>query len=93
MRQEGVDVRIFLDQFVGRLAAAMTGAGLDPNQVRRIAGIQSLQPRGIFEAMAGYHPIIGIGGGDDQRRIIDAISDIVIGRIAKQGFESCSLFG
>ena len=62
MAEEGVDIGIFIDDLGDRLAAAVARSGVDPHQVRRIAGVrQALQLRHIFERMERHDPIVGVG--------------------------------
>ena len=80
MRYERPHVGIFLDDFVGGLARAMTGTGFDADQLRPRARFGCLQSGGIFEAVPGYDAIIGISGGDEDRWISDSRPNIVAGR-------------
>ena len=86
-RRERQHVRLLGDLLVDRFAGAVPGAALDADQVRPAADRRRLQRRGIFEAVRGHDAIVGVGGRDQDRGIVDAVADIVQRRIAGKHVE------
>src|SRR3546814_8092883 len=72
------------DDLVGRLARSVTGARLDTDQVRPVAGVGVLERGGIFEAVPRHDAVVGVGGRHQHRRIGRAVPDVVIGRIGQK---------
>ena len=62
----------------------MTGAGLDPDQMRLTGRIGLLKRGDIFEAVPGDHTVVGIGGGHQHCGVTHFGPDIMIGRIGQQ---------
>ncbi len=65
----------------------MTGAGLDPDQLRRIAGIGGLQRGGVLEGVARHDAVVGVSRGHQYRGVVGTGSDVVVGRVRKQCLE------
>src|SRR5262245_41637516 len=75
-------IRVFFDDLRYRLPCAVTRFGFHAYQDwRRISG-RRLQPRGEFLGHARRHPVVGVRGGNQYRRIRHVVTNIVVWRVA-----------
>ena len=65
VEDKGVDVGIFVDDFLHRLASAVAGFAVDTDELRRVARVGSLQRSGILEGVGRHHTVVMVCGGDE----------------------------
>lgn len=83
----------FFDDLGGGFAGAMAGAGFDPDQDRRGAGLGGLHGGGVFEAVTGEDAVVMIGGDDERRRIFRPRFHVVERRIFVDRLEFILVLG
>src|SRR5207245_8971913 len=91
--QERVDVGQLVDHFRDRLAAAVAGLGLDADEDRRVAAGGRLQARGELLGQPRRHPVVGVRGGDQRRRVGGPLLHVVVRRVLVEERELLGVVG
>lgn len=96
MRDEGIHVRQFFDPFDGRFSRPVSRPNVDANDQRASRSVHQISQLvlhlcGELEGMRGNHPIVVIGGGEQDGRIRCRLSGNVVQR--RDALHPTELFG